>query len=106
MVLTCMCSKSSGTLTCFIIQLTHFFKVKKKKDLWYKLGFKVLHLVNNSYWPKKIEDFALLFHLPQEHAMKSKLIEKNKSILDSVTFRRTKGLGVNDEKQTAFTFLS
>lgn len=49
---------------------------KKKKDLWYKLGFVELQLDNNAFWPERIEEFANLFHLPQDHALKSKLCPK------------------------------
>jgi hypothetical protein len=49
---------------------------KKKKDMWYKLGFQELHSVNGAYWSKSIEDCATYFHLPKNHALKSKLIPK------------------------------
>jgi hypothetical protein len=49
---------------------------KKKKDMWTKLGFELLHSGDNGLWPSSIEDLAVFFHLPSEHALKSELIPK------------------------------
>lgn len=49
---------------------------KRKKDMWTKLGFEVLQSGVNGLWPSSIEDLAVYFHLPSEHALKSKLIPK------------------------------
>ena len=48
----------------------------KKKDLWHKLGFSVLHSIENQYWPKEIEELAEMFHLPLTQAKKAGLIPK------------------------------
>jgi len=44
--------------------------------MWTKLGFEVLQSGVNGLWPSSIEDLAVYFHLPSEHALKSKLIPK------------------------------
>jgi hypothetical protein len=82
------CDCGIGRLLICVIQLVSFMNFntwnmycwsnnnKKKKDMWYKLGFQELHSINGAYWSKSIEDCAIYFHLPKNHALKSNLIPK------------------------------
>ena len=47
-----------------------------RNDLWSKLGFSQLCCNDTSCWPREIEDFAVQFHLPVDHAVKAGLVPR------------------------------
>jgi hypothetical protein len=48
----------------------------KKKNMWFKLGFDTIEIINEESWPQEIETIAENFHLPKSHALTSNLIPK------------------------------